>query len=61
MDKEMSVVIGAVAAMVGLLGLFLAAGSVDSGFEIFGLSLFIFGTGLNFWLIKRHFDRIDQH
>jgi hypothetical protein len=61
MDKVMNVVIGTAVSVIGLLGLFLAARSVDTGIELFGLSLFLFGTGLNFWLIKSHFDRADQH
>jgi len=28
--------------------------------EFFGLSLFLFGTGLIFWLIKTHFDYVDR-
>jgi hypothetical protein len=56
----MSVAIGIAAAAVALLGLFLAAKSVDAGMELFGLLLFVFGAGLNFWLIKRHFDDLDQ-
>lgn len=61
MDGTMNVVIGIAAALIGLLGLFLAGNSVDSGIELFGLSLFLFGTGMNFWLIKRHFDYVDRH
>jgi hypothetical protein len=60
MNTAMNVSVGAVAAVAGLVGLFLAAGSVDFGMEFFGLSLFLFGTGLIFWLIKMHFDYVDK-
>jgi hypothetical protein len=61
MDKAISVAVGAAAAAVALGGLFLAARSVDAGIEFFGFSLFLFGTGMNFWLIKLHFDRLERH
>ena len=60
MDNAMSVAIGVLMAIVALLGLFLASRSVDTGIELFGLSLFLFGTGLNFWLIKRYYDRLSR-
>jgi hypothetical protein len=60
MDRAMNFAIGAVAAAVALGGLFLAARSADAGIELFGFSLFLFGTGLNFWLIKVHFDRLAR-
>ena len=56
MDTAISATLGSIMAVIALLGLFLASRSLDVGFELFGLSLFLFGTGLNFWLIKRYYD-----
>jgi ABC-type maltose transport system permease subunit len=60
MGTAMSATLGGVMAVTALLGLFLASRSLDAGFEFFGLSLFLFGTGLNFWLIKRYYDSRDR-
>lgn len=59
MGTAMSMTLGGIMAVTALLGLFLASRSVDAGFEFFGLSLFLFGTGLNVWLVKRHYDSRD--
>lgn len=60
MDEAMKFLAGAAAVVAALSGLFLAGRSVDPGFELFGLLLFLFGVGLAFWLIKRHFDSLDR-
>jgi len=59
MDKVMSLVFGALAALSGLLGLYLAAHAVDAGIYAFGLLLFLFAVALDFWLIKRHYDALE--
>lgn len=56
MEHALKVWIGAIAALGGLLGLFITSHAQDEGMHSFGLLLFLFGVTLNFWLIKRHFD-----
>jgi len=47
--------------LLGLIGLFLAAGAHDQTMYVVGLILFGFGILYNFWLIKRWFDRAEGH
>jgi hypothetical protein len=47
--------------LIGLIGLFVASGAHDAGMYIFGLVLFVFAVGLDFLLLKRHFDKAEQH
>jgi hypothetical protein len=47
----------ALAAMIGLFGLFLASRAEDLGFHIFGMSLAAFAVIYIFTLIKRAYDR----
>lgn len=44
---------GGLMGIVGLLGLFMAAGAEDFHFELTGLLLFLVGVLYNFALIKR--------
>jgi hypothetical protein len=61
MDEDAgAVVVGAMMAVFGLIGLFLAAGAVDDEMYVFGLSLCGFAVCFEFGLIRRHFDRQDQ-
>lgn len=48
---------GVLAAVVALIGLFLAALAQDLGMNLFGWGLTIFGVSFAYWAIKRHFDR----
>jgi protein-S-isoprenylcysteine O-methyltransferase Ste14 len=59
MDTAVKVIVGAIVALAGLLGLFLHANAVDSGIQIFGGLLFVFAVLLNFWFIKGHYDALD--
>ncbi len=54
-----AVVIGAVVTALGLLGLILSAGAIDSGMHHFGIGLFGFAVLYVFWLVKKHFDEAD--
>lgn len=49
-------IINAVVALLGVLGLFLAANAVDGGFYGFGLLLFVFAALFVFASIKKAFD-----
>jgi hypothetical protein len=51
--------VGFFVGILGLVGLFLAAGAVDFQAYLFGLSLFVMSILFNFFLIKGHFDRAD--
>ncbi len=52
-------VVGLLIAVLGLMGLILAAGAVDDGIFVFGLSLLGFAVLFDFGLVKAHFDRRD--
>lgn len=53
-------VIGALMTVCGMAGLFLAAGAVDDGIYVFGLSLFGFGFVFILGQVRRHFDAADS-
>ncbi|MDA8251839.1 MAG: hypothetical protein M0Z28_22105 [Rhodospirillales bacterium] len=53
------VVVGVLVAVLGLIGLFMAAGAVDDEIYIFGLGLGGFAVLFIFGLIRAHFDRAD--
>lgn len=46
-------VLGLVGALIAVLGLFLASGAKDAGIYYVGFVFFLFGIGLDFWLIGR--------
>ncbi|KAA5614745.1 hypothetical protein [Rhodovastum atsumiense] len=50
------IVVGVSVALLGLLGLLLVSGALDSGMYVFGLSLFGFAVLFDFGLIKKYFD-----
>jgi FtsH-binding integral membrane protein len=52
--------VGAWVAILGFVGLFLAAGAADSEMSVFGWGLVIFAVLFDFNLIKRHFDKLDE-
>jgi ABC-type maltose transport system permease subunit len=54
-----SVVIGVLMSMLGLYGLVLAGGAIDSGMYQFGLALFGFAFLFDLWLVKVYFDRLE--
>ena len=49
-------IVGFAVTLLGLLGLTMAAKSVDMGVGLFGSLLFVFAVGFDFWLIKRSYD-----
>ena len=53
-------IVGVAVAALGLLGLTMAARSVDLGIYIFGMLLFIFAVGFDFFLIKLGYDRLEK-
>lgn len=54
-----SVVVGVLMAVLGLVGLFMAAGALDDEIFIFGLSLAGFAVVFLFGLVKAHYDARD--
>jgi hypothetical protein len=55
-----SSIFGVFAALLALLGVFLAAKAIDIGMMTFGFGLLIFGVWLVFWLIKDHWDEQER-
>ena len=51
------VLVGLLVAVLGLAGLFLAAGALDDEIYIFGLGLVGFAVVFDIGLVKAHFDR----
>ena len=51
--------VGLLVAVLGLAGLFLAAGALDDEIFIFGLGLMAFAVVFDLGLIRAHFDRRD--
>ena len=56
MDGTGRWIAGGVVAILGVIGLFLAAGAADRGIYLFGLALFAFAILYVFALIKQGFD-----
>ncbi|MBM3549530.1 MAG: hypothetical protein FJX54_21540 [Alphaproteobacteria bacterium] len=52
-------VVGFAVAILGLIGLVMAAGALDQGVYLFGLLLFVFAIAFDFWLIKIGYDRVS--
>lgn len=50
---------GGCVAVLGILGLVLAAHAIDLGMSIFGLGMFLFAVLFDFWIIKLVFDEND--
>lgn len=50
-------VVGFMVLVLGILGLFVAAGALDIEMTIFGWSLVAFSVLFNLGLVKGHFDR----
>lgn len=51
---------GSVLALLGIVGLVLAANALDLMMAIFGQGLFLFAVAFNFGLLKRHFDAAER-
>jgi uncharacterized membrane protein len=51
------VVVGVLMAVLGLIGLFMAAGALDDEIYVFGLSLAGFAAVFVFGLIRAYYDR----
>jgi hypothetical protein len=51
--------VGLLVAVLGLVGLVLAAGALDDEIYIFGLALIGFAVVFDFGLLKAYFDRRD--
>lgn len=56
-DDISGVLVGALVAVLGMVGLFMASGAYDNAIFIFGLSLAAFAVIFDIGLIRRHFDR----
>lgn len=52
------VIVGALMAVLGLVGLFMAAGALDNEIYIFGLSLAGFAFVFLLGLVRAHYDRL---
>jgi hypothetical protein len=52
-------VIGCLVSVCGMIGLFMAAGAVDDGIYVFGLSVFGFACCFLMGQIRRHYDTVD--
>ncbi len=52
---------GVVAALVGLIGLFIASRAHEGTFYYVGLALFAIGVGVNYWLIARNTGHPYEH
>ncbi len=59
MESVSSLLVGAMVAGFGVIGLFLVAGAADSEMFVFGLSLAGFAVAFNFNLIRRHYNKRD--
>lgn len=55
-----ALIIGVLMTLLGLGGLVLAGGAIDTGMLHFGIALFGFAFFFDLWLIKLHFDRLDR-
>ncbi len=56
-DTVSDLAVGLLVAVLGLVGLFLAAGALDDEIFIFGLGLVAFAIVFDLGLIRAHFDR----
>jgi hypothetical protein len=58
-ENTMLWIVSGVVAVIGILGLFLAAGAADTGIYAFGLLLFAFAVLFVFSRIKNAFDAAE--
>jgi membrane protease YdiL (CAAX protease family) len=60
MESVSSLLVGAMVAAFGVVGLFLVAHAADSEMLLFGVSLAGFAIAFDFNLIRRHFNTVDK-
>lgn len=53
-------IMGILAALFGLVGLFMAGGARDIGILSFGLALALFGVLFCWWMIKTAWDEAEE-
>ena len=53
-------IMGTMAVLMGLVGLFMAGAARDFGILAFGLGLSLFGVLFCWWMIKTAFDEAEQ-
>ena len=53
-------IMGIMATLFGVLGLFMAAAARDTGIFIFGLGLFTAGVLFAWWMIKTAYDEAES-
>ena len=53
-------IVGGIVSLLGLIGLFLAAGAKDDGIYLFGLALAVFAVFYVFAAIKAAFDSAEH-
>jgi uncharacterized membrane protein len=60
-ERDMSHwIMGILAALFGLVGLFMASGARDTGILGFGLALSLFAVLFCWWMIKLSYDEAEQ-
>lgn len=59
MEIVSSFIVGGLVTILGLVGLLLAAGALDTEMSIFSWSLAVFALLFNLNLVKMHYDRAD--
>ncbi|HEY0418173.1 MAG TPA: hypothetical protein VGC80_01500 [Acetobacteraceae bacterium] len=57
--KASDLLVGLMMVALGLVGLVMAAGALDSGIYVFGMSLFGFACVFVLGQVRRHFDEVD--
>lgn len=60
MDGTAKWLMGGFVGLLGLVGLFLAAGASDRGIYVFGMALAAFAVIFVFALIKQGFDALER-
>jgi hypothetical protein len=60
MDGTAKWCVGGFVGVLGLIGLFLAAGAADRGIYVFGMALAAFAVLFVFALIKQGFDALER-
>ena len=53
-------IMGILAGLLALVGLFMASGARDVGILIFGLGLFLVGVLFAWWMIKTAYDEAER-
>jgi hypothetical protein len=60
MDGTAKWISGGLVGLLGLIGLYLAAGAADRGIYVFGMALAAFAVLFVFALIKQGFDALER-